>query len=213
MGKLGLNLVIPLEVLLKMASSSTHQTRISLITYFVDNYQLSYASQYRPLDIKQPFIPTDNDQNCLSTPSLCFSEDGPQVLGFKILHRDLKSHSEKLGVKSHPSNSTLLQTLKENPPSLENSRTVFNYLSSRQHGFDRDDWQKLRNMKFIPVLRLGTTIWMSPIQVYFGKSEDKMLSDHFTYIGRVILLIFSRLWNILQCFPKCLWCQRRTNCA
>lgn len=192
MGKLGLNLFLPIDLFIQMSSSSPPKIRMALINYFVSNYESSYASQYRASDVKVPFLPINDDENNVCTPLSCFSEDGAQVLGFKILHRDLRQHSQKLGVKSHPTNQALLQALQSDPPTFEKANPVFNYLSSRQYGmfeillridFDRDDWLQLKSMRFIPVLRNGTTLFMAPLNVYFRNSEENLLSEQFDYIG------------------------------
>lgn len=134
MGKLGLNLFVPMTHLFEMVADSSPKIRMALINYFITNFESYYSNQYHASDVKIPFLPIANDEKCLSTPSMCFSDDGANLLGFNILHRDLKEHYQKLGVRSHPTNSALLQALKSNPPTLENSKSVFNYLSSRQHG-------------------------------------------------------------------------------
>lgn len=187
MEKLGLNLVLPLNMLIQMASSSTPPIRLALINYFITNYDSSYALHYKPSDVKVRFIPLNDDEKNLSTPSLCYSEDGVKVFGFKVLNQSLKQHSQKLGVRSHPSSYALLEALTANPPTLENANDIFNYLSSRQHDFDRDNWLQLRNMRFIPIKKNGHTTWMAPLNVYFGKSKDKLLSDQFTYVGNRFL--------------------------
>lgn len=202
MGKLGLNLILPLDMLIKMASSSTPPVRLALINYFISNYEGSYASNYKPAEVKVAFIPLDCDKNNLSTPSSCYSENSAKVLGFKVIHPDLKQHSQKLGVRSHPPRSVLLEALKSNPPTLENANSIFTYLSSRQHDFDRDNWLHLRNMKFIPVERNGHASWMAPLNVYFGKSENRLLSDQFTYVGNTFFLTFKDFGVSCNAFLK-----------
>ena len=134
MEKLGLNLSLPLDLLFKLAASSTPKIRMEVLKYFVDNYERYYSSLYRPEEATVPFLPIVDDENILSAPLFCFAEDGCQVLGFRILHKDLKPYAHKLGVRNHPPNAELLKALKSNPPALANSQAVFNYLLSRQHG-------------------------------------------------------------------------------
>ena len=130
---LGLNTSLPLDLLIRMAANSNSpEVRMSLIMHLIDNYQELYSKNYRSSEINLPFLPVGAEK--LAAPQSCFSEPGSFVLGFMILQSDLKHHSTILGVRSHPSNSAMLLSLKNNPPSLENAERVLSYVSSRQYG-------------------------------------------------------------------------------
>eukprot|EP00842_Homolaphlyctis_polyrhiza_P002573 jgi/Hompol1/3316/HPOL_003212-RA len=184
MATLGLRSEIPLEDLIRQtAAASTHDLRIKWIKYLIDHFDTIYRRSYNPTHLATAFLPTQNP-SILSTPRNCYLDSRAAIMGFQILHPDLKLYGDKLGIKEVPSSKVLLERLKSNPPTFENAPETFIFLSTQQAMFSASDYAAMKGLTFVPVKRQDQSIvYRSPGSVYFeGSDASSAYQAHFSYI-------------------------------
>ncbi|KAI8924001.1 hypothetical protein BC831DRAFT_428325 [Entophlyctis helioformis] len=183
MERLGLRTTVPVEELIAaIAAAPTHKSRMEWFKYFLDNHETVYKSTYSPSLVKSPFLPVAGSETTLSTPGDCFLDPSAAVMGFSVIHPDLKIHADKFGVQQAPSPRLLLDRLRTTPPTLDNAASVFTFLGSRQAGFLNSDWLALKNLKFIPVKRHDGVLYAAPSIVYFENADVSTLHSQFIYV-------------------------------
>lgn len=199
---LGLRSHPPLDTLLALAAPATtdKSLRSKAITYFIENFKTAYQGTYDPSKITIAFLPT-TDSKIFATPQDCFTNPACAVLGFNVLHPELKSNADKFGVAENPPRQKLLQRLLTDPPrDHSKAKTIFEYLGSRQGDFYTPDWTNLRIQKFIPVaeqsadpaatndIKKGSVptptkiILVEPTSCYFESEQASFLKELFIYV-------------------------------
>ncbi|GBB83181.1 hypothetical protein RclHR1_00010063 [Rhizophagus clarus] len=149
--KLGLQKYPKLETILNLSAPPTDpKIRKMAFNYFNDNFYKSYNDDYKPETINIAFLPCKS--NTYARPSECFINDRCMLMGFEIVHEDLRSKVGKFNVRHDPSHEKLVKRLTENPPQDKNkAKEIFEYLNSQKKDFDNADWVILNNSKFIPI--------------------------------------------------------------
>lgn len=191
--RLGLNIKPPLASLLLLAAPDTNMTteRIAIqrraLFYLIENYQ-DYKEAYNVNTIQIKFLPC-SDGKTYAAPKDCFSNPDVQLLGFQVLHSDLSSVRDKLGVRENPSSDKLVAAFVGRlETDHDKARKVFEYMASRMGDFSRDQWALLRQLAFIPVQdKNGSTTAQlyQPAQVYF-ESDASTTTFHkelFIYVS------------------------------
>ncbi|RUS32742.1 hypothetical protein BC938DRAFT_474458 [Jimgerdemannia flammicorona] len=196
---LGLRSHPPLDTLLALAAhTSDKQLRAKAITYFIEHFKQAYESSYDGSKVSVAFLPT-TDGKTLTTPMDCFTNSACAILGFNILHPELKPNANKFGVAENPPRQKLMQRLLANPPrDHEKAKAIFEYLASRQGDFSTPDWNNLRIQKFLPVADKAAaavagdatrpsaatvkTILVEPTSCYFESDKASFLKELFTYV-------------------------------
>ncbi|EPB82838.1 hypothetical protein HMPREF1544_10405 [Mucor circinelloides 1006PhL] len=191
--RLGLNIKPPLASLLLLAAPDTNMTteRIAIqrraLFYLIENYQ-DYKEAYNVNTIQIKFLPC-SDGKTYAAPKDCFSNPDVQLLGFQVLHSDLSSVRDKLGVRENPSSDKLVAAFVGRlKTDHDKARKVFEYMASRMGDFSRDQWALLRQLAFIPVQdKNGSTTAQlyQPAQVYF-ESDASTTTFHkelFIYVS------------------------------
>ncbi|KAJ3027400.1 hypothetical protein HDV00_011219 [Rhizophlyctis rosea] len=186
MTMLGMQTYLPVETLVTLASTSPPATRPKLLAYFVDHHKTFYSHTYNPTTITIPFLPTT--KGVLAKPSEVFADPQSGVMGFHVLHEELRPNAEKFGVGQHPGVGTLMDWLRKNNVQIERAGEVFGYLATRQGDFTRDNWRELSILRFIPVQAHhppGTT-YLEPTVVYFARNRpgvtEAVAEDQFTRV-------------------------------
>ncbi|KAI9364960.1 hypothetical protein DFJ73DRAFT_619935 [Zopfochytrium polystomum] len=187
---LGLKTVIPWRELVESAALTSPEIRSKFLAYFIDNWKTYVATGYTGSAVLSPFLPSSKDPTMLYKPSQLFADPTAAVMDFPVLHAELKQHADKFGVREHPTGAQLIAALRQNPPNLENAKSVFGYLAGRQSAFSSSDWVTLQTLKFIPIPVPNATAsdgkgpfdLVHPTSVYFGSSSTSMYKDLFTYI-------------------------------
>ncbi|CAG8627407.1 1281_t:CDS:10 [Acaulospora morrowiae] len=178
---IGLNEHPPLQVILKLASPITMLSiRDKALKYFVENFKNRYSQNYNANTVQFKFLPCTK-LDVYAKPLECFSNPECDVMGFNVLRQDLRFQAEELGIKQHPSGKQLIDKLLDPPKSVNDARSIFNYLASRQGDFDHWDWKKLGTLKFIPIQNKGypyKVIHKSPRNCFF-KSSEEIFSEFF----------------------------------
>ncbi|KAJ3193124.1 hypothetical protein HK101_005381 [Irineochytrium annulatum] len=172
---LGLQSAIPWTTLVEQAASSTPDRRAKLLAYFIDNHKAVYSTTYVPTQVRVAFLPSQDGK--LYKPFEIFADPSAAVLGFPILHAELKQGADKFGVQPHPPGAQLVAALSRSPPTPDKAVSVFSYLVGRQ-----SDWRTLQAMKFIPIQKSSFTEWVQPTKVYFGSAEASPYGGQFQYI-------------------------------
>ncbi|ORY08409.1 hypothetical protein K493DRAFT_272766 [Basidiobolus meristosporus CBS 931.73] len=206
--RLGLRTNPPLDRLMLIAATAeSPETRMNALRFFIEHFASHYQRVYRREEIQIPLIPctrlsprpgtgdsmakgaTLGDQftktEAMAKPTECYANPASEVMGFKIVHPELRRDAEKFGILEQPPVATLITFLQASPPGHPTyGRWVFEYLASRQADFTSADWEKLRFLKFIPVQSSNETpvYWMAPGECYFINDTVDFKYDFFTYI-------------------------------
>jgi hypothetical protein len=127
--------------------------------YFLQNYSTNnYASELQSFAATVlPILPTEqsNFPN-LVAPSQCFANEKAACLGFPILRKDLRLHTEKFGVRQDPDISTCARRLLDSPPkSRTDAEQQFSYLAARSSELQQYKTiiQQLSSSNIVPVFR------------------------------------------------------------
>ncbi|KAI8818837.1 uncharacterized protein EV422DRAFT_167088 [Fimicolochytrium jonesii] len=190
---LGIRTHIPVDEFTLLVSQATPPMRKEIFKYFIENHKTVYAGRYNALKVKTPFLPVANSDK-LALPSECFSDPASAVLGFQILHPDLREEREKFGVREHPRPEALLERLLAHPPDIVAAPAVFGYLAARISDFDVQHFRTLAARKFVPIASsssqkgnakspsAASTTWVEPDTVYFGTPDASAYKDLFKYV-------------------------------
>ncbi|CAJ0746048.1 3665_t:CDS:10, partial [Entrophospora sp. SA101] len=180
--KLGLCEYPPLGKILQLASPITELSiRQKALNYFLENLKTKYSKHYDAKKINIAFLPC-TDLNVYAKPSECYTNTECRFMKFNVLHRDLVSRAEDLGVKKDPDRLQILEKLKNEPPDEEKAKSIFGYLSSFH--FIYSDWGNLNRTYFIPIRdkKSAQLKYVKPSNCFF-KCSDEDFADYFDYIN------------------------------
>ncbi|KAI8335578.1 hypothetical protein BC941DRAFT_430703 [Chlamydoabsidia padenii] len=196
MEKLGLKSSPPLMDLLQLATPQSNNDRIlqkRALTYLIDNHQ-SYSTDYNINKIDLPFLPC-MDGKTYAAPKDCFTNRDATVLGFQVLHQDLILVRDKLGIRENPSPDRLIEAFQQQiSMDGKNMKSKLEYMASRMGDFAFAHWDKLRNMKFIPVVDKRrnlpsssspeeNVILVRPTECYFESDDTNFHKELFLYVN------------------------------
>ena len=130
---LGMRAILPVEMIVDLASASPPYRRTQLLNYFLEHHK-TLRLAYRAEKITKPFLPT-TVPGVLAHPLEVFSDKASAIMGFKILEDDWRINAEKFGVRAHPNVVELMDWIRKNRvESVERGKVVFGYLGSRMSG-------------------------------------------------------------------------------
>ncbi|GES82823.1 hypothetical protein GLOIN_2v1661590 [Rhizophagus clarus] len=183
--ELGLREYPALKKILELAAPPTDpKIRGKALKYFIENFKEKYSKNYNPSEINIAFLPC-SDPTIFEKPTGCYINPDCMIMNFKAIHQDLRYQAEQFGVRQHPSRDKLLSRLIEDPPRNENkAKEVFEYLASRQGDFNHSDWNKLVDLRFIPIrskTQPNEIVLTDPRSCFF-KGQEESLNDFFSYI-------------------------------
>jgi hypothetical protein len=182
--KLGLITVPPLATLLMLAApdgtSDRKKVQRRALAYLIEHHQ-EYKSAYDVSKIQIKFLPC-SDGKTYATPRDCFINPDVQLLGFQVLHSDLTSVRDKLGVRENPTADRLVEAfLNKRESDHEKGRKVFEYMASRMGDFSNSQWQQLKQFAFIPVQQ---NQFKEPNQCYFETEDSSSFhKELFQYVS------------------------------
>ncbi|KAK4520409.1 Vacuolar protein sorting-associated protein 13 [Mucor velutinosus] len=189
--RLGLNIKPPLASLLLLAAPDTNTTaeRVAIqrraLTYLIENRQ-DYNDTYNVNAIQIKFLPC-SDGKTYAAPKDCYSNPNVQLLGFQVLHSDLSSVCDKLGVRENPPSDKLIAAFVDRlETNHDAARKIFEYMATRMGEFSRGQWDLLRQLAFIPVQgKQGPAQLHQPSQVYFETDTSAMTfhKELFVYVS------------------------------
>ena len=133
LNEIGIKSIIPINELIVFISINGEEERNLGLKYFINHFTDEYSKTYNSRNVSKPFIPCKikDGSNCMSLPTECYSDSGCQIMGFRVSRVDLKEHSEKFQIDHHPSSFVLIKVLETTKFEIEDSKLVFEYLSSR----------------------------------------------------------------------------------
>ncbi|CAO3616217.1 unnamed protein product [Cunninghamella blakesleeana] len=197
---LGLKTHPPLNDLLLLATPQNNNNNPALqkraLSYLIDQYQ-QYRSQLNVDKIEIPFLPC-LDGKTYAAPKDCFTSPEVAVLEFKVLHQELVPVRDKLGVREHPTPDRLINEFEKQINTDVNSmKSKLEYLASRMSDFNYAHWDKLRKMRFIPVLdkrkhgnnvhpnesKSGSYLLVQPTECYFESDDANFHKELFLYVN------------------------------
>ncbi|KAF7726033.1 hypothetical protein EC973_009098 [Apophysomyces ossiformis] len=191
--KLGLWSTPPLSEILRLASPSANsQLQKKALAYLIDNYK-NYETTYDASKIDVKFLPCA-DGKTYAAPRDCFTNPDVRVLGFHVLHTDLVSVRDKLGVLENPPSDRLVTAfLARINEDHSKAKEMFEYMSSRLSFFGYKHSQTLREAKIVPIVdkssagnskaKQHSTILVRPSQCYFETKESNFFKELFPYVS------------------------------
>ncbi len=193
---LGLQPVAPLGVLLERcaAAACSDGERTVLLRYFVDNFEKFYSRQYDPKTVQASFIPVtvlrgkspqgslvpllDGSRSaCLAKPLECYSDEGMELLGLPVVHRELRPYASLFGVRHRATSDHMASLLARHAFEPSHADALFSYLSTIVDDFTPDQLHRLHDADFVPLPRKkeddsalpgGACTWRQPSDLYFS---------------------------------------------
>ncbi|KAL4253718.1 hypothetical protein ABKN59_003690 [Abortiporus biennis] len=152
--RLGLRRYPPLDVVLRLASSTQSDIRGSALKYFLDNFSRHYSDYDAGKFTELAFIPAiKNGKKYLNKPDEVVASPQWSTLGFAITDPTLKADDiRKLGIRDRPSTSSLINYLKTTPPTnVDLGNRCFSLLATRVSDFTPNQRKLLATLPFVPV--------------------------------------------------------------
>ncbi|KAG0222294.1 hypothetical protein B0O80DRAFT_113406 [Mortierella sp. GBAus27b] len=167
------------DLLALAAPPNEKPIRAKALQYFFENFKTLYSNQYSP-HFNVAFLPTTD--GAFQAPMGCFSNPACSVMGFPVLHEELRIHATLLRIKENPAPDKLLERLIVSPPTTKaKAQEMFEYLQSVQGDFFHHHWSTLRTAKFIPLDDTGKSL-VEPQTCYFFKKDSPYHPDLLTTI-------------------------------
>ncbi|KAG0163756.1 hypothetical protein DFQ28_010199 [Apophysomyces sp. BC1034] len=192
--KLGLWFSPPLSEILRLASPVTNDRQLQnrALGYLIDNYK-DYERTYDASKIDVKFLPC-SDGETYASPKDCYTNPDVRILGFLVLHADLISVRDKLGVRENPSAENLVKAFLSNiDKDYGKSMAIFEYMASRMSDLGQVHWHTLRQANSIPVIdqlsaknnqkQQPAVIFVQPSQCYFEADESSFFKELFPYVN------------------------------
>lgn len=148
------------------------------LSYYISEYHINDYVTFNSSVVDSSFLPVEGSDN-LYPPRKCFTDDGAALFGFKILRRDLHSHSTKFGVKQHPAVTDCVDYLVRYLPSAKrDARVLFKYLGGRVSELSVRDINRAGRSLIVPVgtnetAEKGVKVrHVAPTVCYLGDGDD-----------------------------------------
>ncbi|KAI9302818.1 hypothetical protein BJ944DRAFT_242011 [Cunninghamella echinulata] len=198
---LGLKNYPPLNDLLLLATPQNNNSNPILqkraLSYLIDQYQ-QYKSELDVDKIETPFLPC-LDGKTYAAPKNCFTHPEVSVFGFQVLHQELIPVRDKLGVREHPTPDRLIEAFEKqiSTTDIKTVKAKFEYMASRMGDFKYAHWERLRKLRFIPVVdkrkngngvnnNSGSStsfLLVQPTECYFESDDANFHKELFLYVN------------------------------
>lgn len=187
LAKLGLITSPPLATLLMLSAPDLNMTterkviQKRALTWFIEHVKDYDNYDVNKIQIK--FLPC-SDGN-YAVPRDCFTNPDVQLLGFQVLHGDLISVRDKLGVCENPPPNRLLQAfISRNELDPTASKKIFEYMASRMGDLSSSHLEQLKTLSFIPVKENNIMTLKSPTSCYFeSENSANFHKELFLYVN------------------------------
>lgn len=172
--RLGLRKTPPLDLTVKLCTSSETDIRSAAFKYLVDSIPSRYPDYRRENFGHVAFIPAVNDCGpCMGTPNEVFASHQWKVLGFSVVEDAVRSVAvSKLGLKEHPPATRIVALLEKTPPQDQNvARRWFEILAGHVADFSSSQLSIISGLPIVPTqVESGSQAlrWLSPSQCYLG---------------------------------------------
>ncbi|KAH8600664.1 hypothetical protein B0O99DRAFT_609126 [Bisporella sp. PMI_857] len=187
---LGLRKIPTVPELVDMMASPDVQLRNNAMTYYISSH---YTNEYGSFSIgstQKRFLPLAGEVETLVSPAECFTNEKCAVLGFNILHNNLKFHASKFGVAIDPPMTECVNRLIANPPrSKTEAVTLFEYFASRLAEIGSNNVEKIGDAKIVPLQGQQSgahteKALLPPRECYLGASSTYKDIFNFVDFGR-----------------------------
>lgn len=175
-----------IAIMAQAGQSGDISLRDKALTYFISCYHANNYGDFEYAKVQTPFLPIENKPSELSTPSMCYVDQGAALLGFDILRHDLQSHAPMFGVRRHPPIEICIQLLaKRNLTTHQEARALFTYFAGRLGELNTTVIQRLQDLNFVPIFgknkeKPQVKTYTSPRNVFLGDSDT--FGDIFNYV-------------------------------
>ncbi|KAI9371688.1 hypothetical protein BJX61DRAFT_13526 [Aspergillus egyptiacus] len=189
------------RIMARAVQSNDWSLHGKVLSYYITEYDSNGYGVFDFSSVTDPFLPVERsnhfptgdisskqanwygspleEQQSVSVPTKCYTDEGAGLFGFNILRRDLHRHATKLGVKQHPRLTDCLDILIRRPPSTKrDARVLFRYLAGRVSELNSRDIDRIGRAEVVPISTeddspKGETIRrIAPRLCYLGEGED-----------------------------------------
>ena len=175
---LGLNAVAPWDSLLKSVADASAKDRTKIFRYILEHVHSDYRHSFNPSIIECDYIPLKGEERRCARSSNCFTEDDLILLGFDILHPELKPHADIFHVQPRPRADLIIQKLISREYRVECLSALFSYLSRIADYFNDGQYRALNSVQFIPINEL----FYSPRELFFSRGKFDIGKDVFVVV-------------------------------
>lgn len=160
------------------------------LKYFVNFHFQHGCSVQKTATTEIPYLPLEGEDSKISVlPTQCYTHGSSNIMGFRILRKDLHPHAGRLGVEAHPPILDCVDRLVQSPPENHRSATaVFNYFATRLNDLTGRPLEILSQASFIPVpatartsTSKGSIRHLPPRLCFLGASNDDRYAEIFDY--------------------------------
>lgn len=172
--RLGLRKNPPLDLTVKLCTSSEPDIRSAAFKYLIDSIPSRYPDYRRENFGHVAFIPAVNDFGpCLGTPNEVFASHQWKDLGFSIVEDAVRGVAvSKLGLNEHPPAARIVALLEKTPPQDQDvARRWFEILAAHVSDFNSSQLSIISKLPIVPTkVESGSQAlrWLSPTQCYLG---------------------------------------------
>lgn len=175
------------ELIDMMVAESHNAWPNEAMLYFIANHHSNGYFQFSIGESDKKFLPLENGLDPtleVVSPAECFTNLDCQVLGFKILKKELHMHHMKFGVARDPPILECVNRLIANPPTDRPSAAqIFEYFSSRINELGQNSIARLHEALIIPVVARQSDAQDASNEKVHANSSLRLLSPRSCYIG------------------------------
>ncbi|CZR60084.1 related to NUO-14 NADH2 dehydrogenase (ubiquinone) 14K chain [Phialocephala subalpina] len=157
------------------------------MNYFIAHHQNNGYFQFSIGESDKKFLPLENGLAPtleVVSPAECFTNQDCQILGFKILKKELHMHANKFGIARDPPILDCVNRLVANPPTDRPSATkVFEYFSSRINELGQNSIARLHEARIIPVVTKQHGVQDASSEKVLEQNSLRLLPPESCYIG------------------------------
>jgi hypothetical protein len=151
--------------------------------YFLQNYSTNnYASEIGYFAaVAQRILPTEQVPfPGLVSPSQCFANDRAACMGYSILRKDIRLHTDKFGVRQDPGIVDCVRRLLDHPPkSKVDAEQQFGYLAARSSELEQHQ-ALIRQLSSTNIVPISRKFYLEPYCIGF-EDATKRQTGKFEY--------------------------------
>jgi len=147
----------------------------SLLPYFLEHFYKHYRAEYaKDASLKTiPFVPLIKEGDRAS-PKDCFVDEDLALLGFNVIHPDMKQYVEGLHVAKRPSPEMVIERLVSTELGPGDASRIFAYFSSDLSYFSGSQMRMLSKNAFVPILQKDSFVRFAPCSLFLSSGNPEL---------------------------------------
>ncbi|KAL8708735.1 MAG: hypothetical protein Q9220_006461 [cf. Caloplaca sp. 1 TL-2023] len=140
------------NIIATAAQAGNSSVREYALRYFVENCQSRGYNQASLTQTKIKFLPIQEAEDKLATPSSCFTNEAAALLGFQLIRSDLRQYASLFGVQTDPPVDQCVKKLVNTAPTTKRkAREIFTYMTTRLGAITKQHVDVLGRAPIVPV--------------------------------------------------------------